>query len=287
MVRSSERWDPSARRRDRADALEGGGRAERDPQPAVAGEALLGGEVVDVELARGRRAARRPPLVASMTSAIRRRRLRGGGVASAHAGRRLVVGVGVERRCRRRPPASGWVPAGELRSRRDRRGTGRRRRPRRTWPRTRRTTRCWLRCSIRPKVAASQKTVEPPSPSTHLVAVGQVEQLAEPGADVGRRRSGPRPGGGWCRDSSNRWPARSASASGRTLDGPQPKRPSRGSRSAGRRIAGGLEGSPDHPPMGRRGVLPYIRSIGAGCARRRDQVERGRSRRCRCVTIVR
>ena len=40
--------------------------------------------------------------------------------------------------------------------------------------------RCWLCSSIRPKVAASQKQVVPPLPSTHLVAVGQA-RTARPG----------------------------------------------------------------------------------------------------------
>ena len=44
--------DPAARRVDPLDAVDGGGRAQRDPQPAVGGEALLRGEVVDVDLGR-------------------------------------------------------------------------------------------------------------------------------------------------------------------------------------------------------------------------------------------
>ncbi|MEZ5203768.1 MAG: hypothetical protein R2701_05120 [Acidimicrobiales bacterium] len=42
--------DPAVARGDALDALHGGWRHGRDPQPAIGGEALLRGEVVDVGL---------------------------------------------------------------------------------------------------------------------------------------------------------------------------------------------------------------------------------------------
>ena len=45
-----ERRRPAVRCRQALDALDGGGRAQREPQPTVGGEGLLGREVVAVEL---------------------------------------------------------------------------------------------------------------------------------------------------------------------------------------------------------------------------------------------
>ena len=66
----------------------------------------------------------------------------------------------------------------------------------------------------------------------HLVAVGQPEQLTEPGADARRPDRARAPGDARCPSRSAR-SASAASASGRTFEGPQPKRPSAGLRSAG------------------------------------------------------
>ena len=75
---------------DPLDALDGGRRARREPQPAVGGEALLRGEVVDVDLGRiPRQAAGRRRGVDGDQRAVRARRA---AQLHRHAGRRLVVG---------------------------------------------------------------------------------------------------------------------------------------------------------------------------------------------------
>ena len=152
----------------RCHPLEGGRRQQRQPQPAVGGEALLGGEVVGVELggvdpqAAGRRGG-----VDGHEPAAGRRRRRPGRAADlhGHAGRGLVVGEGVEVDVRRRRPPRGGCPGADSM----------------TWGSSRwgaalaaaanldensPNDRCWLRRSMRQKVAMSQKHVVPPLPST-------------------------------------------------------------------------------------------------------------------------
>ena len=73
------------------DALDGGGGAQREPEPAVAGEALLGREVVDVELGRLDREATGARRRVDQHEAVVARPVHVG----HHAGRRLVVRVGV------------------------------------------------------------------------------------------------------------------------------------------------------------------------------------------------
>ena len=119
-----------------------------EPQPAVAGEALLRREVVDVELASGRRAAPPAPEVASTRTS--RRRPSAVGAADRRPSRRSTS------RCAGSAYAStsgsacgvGMRAGAATRSPRGRRGAARPRRPPRTSTRTRRTTRCWLRRSI-------------------------------------------------------------------------------------------------------------------------------------------
>ena len=95
------RRHPAVGRADAFDALDRGGRAEREPEPAVAGEALLRREVVDVELRRARRG--RPPAPDVASTSTRPSSPRAAHV-DHHAGRRLVVRVrvGVDGRRRRR-----------------------------------------------------------------------------------------------------------------------------------------------------------------------------------------
>ena len=74
----------------------------------------------------------------------------------------------------------------------------------------------------------------------HLVAVGEREQLAQAARAAGPPPTSPAPGGGWCR---GRWappPARAATCSGRTFDGPLPKRPSDGFSPSGMRMSAGV-----------------------------------------------
>ena len=87
-------------------------------------------------------------------------------------------------------------------------------------------------------MAASQKRGGAAVAEQHLVAVGQGEQLGQPVAQRAHLELHPRPGGGRCRGSRGPAAASAATASGRTLEGPQPKRPSAGSRSAGILISG-------------------------------------------------
>src|SRR5947207_8921326 len=93
--------------------------------------------------------------------------------------------------------------------------------------------RCWLRRSISPKHAASQNTVVPPLPSTTSYPAGSWKSSARPD----RTRPTTDRTAGW------RWlvprydvpvAASAATASGRTFDGPQPNRPSDGSKPAGK-----------------------------------------------------
>ena len=86
MPRSSDAGIQRSDRRDALDALDRGRRARGEPQAAVAGEALLRGEVVDVELRRGRSAGRRRPTWRRRaTSAVGARRA--GGAASPRRSR--------------------------------------------------------------------------------------------------------------------------------------------------------------------------------------------------------
>ena len=99
-------------------------------------------------------------------------------------------------------------------------------------------TRCWLRSRISPKVATSQKTVEPPLPSTISHPSGS------PNSDVSPERTLPTRffTAGWRCDVPRMVSCAATSASicsGRILDGPHPKRPSPGSRSAGITMAVG------------------------------------------------
>ena len=153
---------PPPRGLDRLDALDGGGREQRHPEPAVGGEELLGGEVVDVDLGRvpRQRAGGRGGVDEHEARRIDRPLER-----HHHAGRRLVVGegVGVDVGLALRP---GMGARGRVDDRRVAAGAAPAGPRRRTWRRTRRTRGAGSRCSMSPKVATSQNAVEPPLPST-------------------------------------------------------------------------------------------------------------------------
>ena len=185
MREVERRRHPATRGGDALDALERGGRAAGQPQAAVGGEALLRREVVDVDLGRGPRAARRRRTWRrrrrAPSPAPRRREIH------HHAGRGLVVGervdvdagvadgprVGAGRRC----DDLGCVEVRRARPRR-----------RRTWTENSPKTRCWLRCSIRPNVAASQNAVVPPLPSTTSHPSGRANSSREARRAPSRRR---------------------------------------------------------------------------------------------------
>ena len=103
--------------------------------------------------------------------------------------------------------------------------------------RTRRTRRCWLRSVDQPERGDVPEHGRAAVAEQDLLAVGQREQLGEPVAHARR----PSCTGAWRwrrAEESCRAAASAATASGRTLEGPQPNRPSAGSRSAGIVISG-------------------------------------------------
>ena len=87
-----ELGDPPVGRRQLLDARDRGRAQQREPQPAVGGEALLRREVVGVGLRRRRRGGRRRRR--SRRRGRARRRRRGAHDLDHHAGRRLVVRPG-------------------------------------------------------------------------------------------------------------------------------------------------------------------------------------------------
>ena len=218
------RHPAAARRRSARSARRAAGEQQRQPQPAVGGEALLRREVVDVDLGRGPRQPAGADVASTSDEARRRRRP---AQVHHHAGRGLVVGEGVDVDAgvgdRRRVGAGlgaativGRVEVGRPAPRR-----------RRTSTRTRRTRGAGCVGSISPNVATSQNTVDAAVAEHDLPAVGQGEQRRAARRGPRRRR---RFTGAWRWEvpSQSRPAAASAStASGRTLDGPQPKRPSR------------------------------------------------------------
>ena len=104
-------------------------------------------------------------------------------------------------------------------------------------------TRCWLRRSTSPNVAASQNTVVPPLPSRTSQSVGQARTArASPSRTAPTTGPAPAPGGGSCPGSLRPAAASAATASGRTFEGPDPKRPSRGQQA--RTGIGSLPGAP-------------------------------------------
>ena len=114
-----------------------------------------------------------------------------------------------------------------------RRGAARRRRPRRTSTRTRRTRRAGCARSMRPNVATSQNTVVPPLPSTISQPSGRPNSSVSPARTDADEALHRRLAVATCRAPSAGGERAASSCSGRTFDGPQPKRPSAGSRSVG------------------------------------------------------
>ena len=213
------------------DPLDGGRRAQRQPQPAVRGEALLGREVVDSRTRRDRPGPRRRP---RWRRPARGRRVGVGRAADRrrHAGRGLVVGQGVDVESGW-PLASGAVPGSDsMTSGGSRWGA----------PATAAANlaenspkeRCWLRRSIKPEGGGVPEgrgpavaEDAPRSPSGRENSVGQAgPHPAHDGPDAGAAVAGAHVAG-------RPVAARAATASVRTLDGPQPNRPSAGRRSGG------------------------------------------------------
>ena len=139
------------------------GRHQRDPQPAVGGEALLRREVVGVDLGRGRPAGRRRRRWRRRAPASRRRRPRTD--RRHHGGRGLVVRprVGVDALLGDRLGQRARVA---LDHRGRRRATARSAAALANFEENSPKVRCWLLSRIRPKVAMSQNAVAPPLPST-------------------------------------------------------------------------------------------------------------------------
>ena len=267
MPRSSERRDPAVATPRCARCARPRRATGGQPQPAVGGQALLRGEVVDVDLGRveaqaagGRGGVDQHERPSAPLGPPQRRGDAGRGLVVGEAvgvdvggglglgdgaGRRLddvgVVEVGRGRRAGRelgRELAEAQVLAALL----DEAERGRV--PERRWcrrcrarPRSRRAARAArrARCAARPTM---NRTVA----WRWLVP------------EVGRRRS----------------PARASTASGRTFDGPEPNRPSAGSRSAGDRDLWGGRRSSRATIAGRRrqgaSPLPPTRRISARVA---------------------
>ena len=156
-----KRWDPPTGGGDPLDPVHRGGRAAGQPQPAVGGQALLGGEVVHVGLA----GVEAQP--AGGRGRIHQHEAAGGRAVQLHRHPRWRSRCGSGRRHR---PAGrltgwGWVPGSDSMI------TGASR-----WGAAATAAanlaenapklRCWLRVSIRPNTAASQNPVVPPLPST-------------------------------------------------------------------------------------------------------------------------
>ena len=221
------RRHPAVRRRDALDARRRRGRAQREPQPAVAAEALLRREVVDVELRRDRRAGRRRP------TWRRRARARRG---VAPPGRRTSVITPVEvslcgyaytstsaspRELGVRARARDSITSG-------RRGAARRGRRRRTSTRTRRSTRCSAAALDEPERGRVPERGGAAVAEQDLVAVGEREEVGEAVADTAHDRAHAVAAVAGARGSRRRRPPSAATASVRTFDGPDPKRPSAG-----------------------------------------------------------
>ena len=173
------------------------GRAAREPEAAVAREALLRREVVDVE--RRRRSTRMPPAadVPSTTTSASP----GRSVQRHHdAGRRLVVRVRVDVALDR---VEAWPAPRRVRTRapRGRRGAARPCATAANFDENSPSTRCELRCSIEAERGRVPEQRRAAVAEQHLVAVGQREQVGEPFADAAARRIARRRAGGWCRGS--------------------------------------------------------------------------------------
>ena len=160
-----------------------------------------------------------------------------------HAGRRLVVRVRVDVALDRVEAWPATAPGSDLERPRVRRGAARAWRPRRTSTRTRRARGASCAARSRPNAAASQNERRAAVAEQHLVAVGQREQLGEPVADARARPTARRRAGGSCRGSRGAASASAATASSRTFDGPEPKRPSVGRRSGGSTMSVALTAS--------------------------------------------
>ena len=217
------------RRRAPRSALDRGRAEQRKPEPAVGAEGLLGGEVVDVGLARRRAAGRRRPRCASIRTSESSEP--GGALDLDHdPGRGLVVGPGdhVGSRVGRRLGRVARLGVDDDRVGEKRRGRGRLRELGRelavardaadargpATPRPPPRTRSCRRCRARPRSrrAATSRSAIPP------------RTLATTSRTGSWRCEVP---------ISSLCSASLASASGRTFEGPQPNLPSAGLSSVG------------------------------------------------------
>ena len=227
---AEELGDPAIARGDLLDALDRGRAEQREPEAAVGGEALLRREVVGIGL---RGVERQAAGAGGRVDQDERVAAVGGrSTGDHHAGRRLVVrpadrvGAGDRRpaaaRRRAPPPGSpgrrGRAPlrgdvgelAAELAERQVQRAIA--------------DERQRGRVPEGGRAAVAERD---------LVAVGRAEQLRRRRCARGRRARAPASGGARC-PAGRAWsPASAASCSGRTFEGPQPKRPSEGLSAAG------------------------------------------------------
>ncbi len=210
---AERRWYPPVGGTEALDALDGGGGAQREPEPTVAGEALLRREVVHVEVG----GLDREPTGAGRGVDQHEAVVAGAAHVGHHAGRRLVVrvGVGVDggvgdelgMRARlgaqhdrvveeRRGGGDGGELGGELAEHEvlgavvDQAERG----------------------GVPERGAAAVA-------EQHLVAVGEARRGRRGRRGCCRRRSARRAGGGWCRGSWRRPRRAPGPLSGRTFEG--------------------------------------------------------------------
>ena len=213
-------------------ALQRGGRHQGDPQPAVGGEALLRARSSRRRPRSGRRAGRRRRRWRRPARAPPRPSARGADDRRHHRGRGLVVRPGVDVHAllgHRRSAAS----PGRRRSPTARRATARRRRPAANLAENSPNVRCWLSSADQPVRRDVPERRRAAVAEHDLVALGQREQRRPDPRGPDRR--GPRTGAWRCEVPISEVPV-AASASrwlGWIFEGPAPKRPSAGRRSAG------------------------------------------------------
>ena len=240
-ARSRDGGHPAAPRLIALDALDRRGRHQREPQPAVARRSTSAARSSRRRTARG--STRRPPARRRRVDEHERVGVGALGAARRRSSRRWTSRCAARRRRRRprRPRAAGACPA-PPRSRSGRRGRGARAVTAANLEENSPKTRCWLRRSIRPNVGGVPERGGP--------AVAEQRPRSRRGGRTGRRGR-PRTGPTTERDAGLRWrgaevavgaAASAATGSRRTLLGPEPNRPSPGSRSGGRTMLVGSAG---------------------------------------------
>ena len=205
------------------------GEQQREPQAAVAREALLRREVVDVE-----RPTRRPACRSRPRCRRPRRAPRCGRVGAPEPSRRSTSRcAGTRRRRRRRDPGAPGVRPGAVSHTCGSSRCGAARVTAANFDENSPITRCVLVALDQAEHGRVPEERGAAVADQHLVAVGEREQLGEPAIGCDRRHCARRPCGGWCRGSrARRRRARRPPRCG-TFDGPEPKRPSRGAELGG------------------------------------------------------